>query len=119
MISNIKESLKNNDIIGLVIPDTEYEEKLIDVVCGMCGDYNKILYLSVNKPYEKLINKFGEKTDEPTNLIIYKDEGAGEPTEIVNSMRLVSPVQNYVDLMSVGGSGAMAASELAEKYKLR
>jgi len=53
MISSLRKSPEENDIIGLVIPDIEYEEKLIEVVCRICGDCNKILYLSVNKPYEK------------------------------------------------------------------
>ena len=71
MISSLRKSLKENDIIGLVIPDIEYEEKLIDVVCGMGCDYNKILYLSVNKPYEKLINKFNvSKVDASRFLVI-------------------------------------------------
>jgi len=71
MISSLRKSLKENDIIGLVIPDIEYEEKLIDVVCGMGCGYNKILYLSVNKPYEKLVNKFNvSKVDVNRFLVI-------------------------------------------------
>ena len=58
MTSCIKESLESNDIIGLVVPDIEYEERLMEIVCGICKDYNKILYISVNKPYELLVNRF-------------------------------------------------------------
>jgi len=53
-----KESLKTNDIIGLVIPDMEYDELLIKAAGLLCENYNKILYISINKPYEKLAGKF-------------------------------------------------------------
>lgn len=71
MISCVKDSLKNNDIIGLIIPDMEYDEKLIEAVSGMCdGSYNKILYLSVNKPYEKLMNKFNSNHADICRLLV-------------------------------------------------
>lgn len=72
----------------------------------------------VRKP-EKFIKKFGKKVNEPTNFVVYKGEQQiFESIEIVNDFKLVSVVQDYADLMSVGGSGARVAFELAKKYDL-
>ena len=60
MIPEIKESLAKNDIIGLVIPDIDYDEILIDVAGTVSKEYEKILYLSVSKSYDELMREFTE-----------------------------------------------------------
>ncbi len=60
MIPEIKESLAKNNIISLVIPDIDHDEILIDVTCGVSRNYAKILYLSINKSYDKLMREFTE-----------------------------------------------------------
>ena len=57
-MKNIKESLADNEIIGLVIPDVDYREKMVETAGILSKKYNKVLYISVNKPYEKLISEF-------------------------------------------------------------
>ncbi|ODS38323.1 hypothetical protein BEH94_09820 [Candidatus Altiarchaeales archaeon WOR_SM1_SCG] len=59
-IEKIKESLNTKKIIGLVIPDAEYDEILIEVAKTLGKNYNKILYISVNRPCESLKSKFKE-----------------------------------------------------------
>ncbi|ODS41237.1 hypothetical protein BEH94_06040 [Candidatus Altiarchaeales archaeon WOR_SM1_SCG] len=58
MIQEIKEKADANDIIGLVIPDIEYDETLVEAAGFLSENYNKILYISINKPYGKLTGKF-------------------------------------------------------------
>jgi len=57
-IETIKESLSDKEIIGLVIPGAEYDEMLIELSAILSKSYNKILYISANKPYGLLVNKF-------------------------------------------------------------
>jgi len=52
-------------------------------------------------------------------LIVYPyDSFVIEGAEEIDGLNLVSPVQNYVDLVAFGGIGADVARMLAEKYKL-
>ena len=52
-------------------------------------------------------------------LIAYPyDRFLGEGAEKIDGLNLVSPVQNYVDLIAFGGIGAEVARMLAAKYKL-
>lgn len=57
-IENVRESLASKKIIGLVIPDAEYDEMLIEVAKGLSKDYTNILYISINKSCESLNSKF-------------------------------------------------------------
>lgn len=71
------------------------------------------------KEANSFIKKFGEKSKNPTNFIIFPaEESIFEGSELVDDVRLVSVIQNYVDLMSYGGTGTRVAMRLAEKYKL-
>lgn len=52
-------------------------------------------------------------------LIAYTyDRFVAEGAEKIDGLNLVSPVQNYVDLVAFGGVGAEVAKMLAAKYKL-
>jgi KaiC/GvpD/RAD55 family RecA-like ATPase len=55
---NIKENLEKNEIIGLVIPDIEYDEMLIRLAGAVSEYYDKTLYISINKPCESLAGRF-------------------------------------------------------------
>lgn len=57
-IENIKETLADKKIIGLIIPDLGYDEQLMKVVSALSKDYNKILYISISTPCESLSDKF-------------------------------------------------------------
>ncbi len=73
--------------------------------------------LYTTKP--KQFKKIGEFTRNPTNfLIFYYNKNIFEGMEKIKNINLVSPIQNYVDLMSYGGSGVRVAIRLAEKYDL-
>ncbi len=68
---------------------------------------------------KKFIRQFGKESKEPTNFIIFEaDKDVFLGSEEMNNLKLVSPVQNYVDLMIYGGSGARTALKLSEKYNL-
>ncbi|ODS39551.1 MAG: hypothetical protein A7315_10920 [Candidatus Altiarchaeales archaeon WOR_SM1_79] len=56
--NDIKENLDDSHIVMAVIPDMEYEEGLVRVAGILSKNYTKILYISINKPYEKLVGKF-------------------------------------------------------------
>jgi hypothetical protein len=54
-----------------------------------------------------------------TTLIVYPyDRFLTEGTEKIDGLNLVPAVQNYVDLVAFGGTGADVAKKLARKYKL-
>jgi len=57
-IESIKESLADHKIIALIIPDIEYNEGLISVADVLSKEYNKILYISVDKSYDTLVSEF-------------------------------------------------------------
>lgn len=57
-IKDIKESLTTDEIISLVIPDAEYEGVLTEIAGSLSKDYDKILYISIDRPYEVLVCDF-------------------------------------------------------------
>jgi len=68
---------------------------------------------------ERFAGNFGDRIENPTNFIIYGSEKQiFEGMEAVGKLRLVSVVQNYVDLMSFGGTGSRVAFNLGERYGL-
>jgi len=52
------------------------------------------------------------------NVEVYLDEDVFVGCEKIRGLNLVSVVQNYVDLMCVGGNGTRVAMQLAKKYEL-
>ncbi|MBN2014197.1 MAG: hypothetical protein JW778_03365 [Candidatus Altiarchaeota archaeon] len=73
----------------------------------------------VSDKIEGFTKKLGARTENPTNFIVYEcEEQVFEGMETINKLRLVSVVQNYTDLMSLGGTGSRVAFNLAEKYGL-
>jgi len=67
----------------------------------------------------KFVKIFGKESNEPTNFIVFPaDKYVFLGSEKINNLRVVSLVQNYVDLMIYGGSGVRVALKLAEKYNL-
>jgi len=90
---DIKEGLASKEIIGLVIPDVGYEEMLIKVAGILSKDYNKILYISINKPYKNLISKFKQNKIN-TNKFYFIDcitRTAKEQSQTKNSYFISSP----------------------------
>ncbi|MEA3254704.1 MAG: hypothetical protein U9Q22_02595 [Candidatus Altiarchaeota archaeon] len=68
---------------------------------------------------ERFMSGFGDRTTNPAKFIIYEcGEQVFEGMEVVEGLNLVSVVQNYVDLMSFGGTGNRVAFNLGEKYGL-
>jgi len=67
----------------------------------------------------RFIGNFGGRVENPTNFIIYEsEEQIFDGVEVIGKLRLVSVVQNYVDLMSFSGTGSRVAFDLGEKYGL-
>ncbi|ODS36408.1 MAG: hypothetical protein A7316_02675 [Candidatus Altiarchaeales archaeon WOR_SM1_86-2] len=54
--SDIEKSFIENEIIGLIIPSVKYEEILIMITDILSKNYDKILYISINKPCESLVS---------------------------------------------------------------
>ena len=85
MIQEIKEKADANEVIGLVIPDIEYDEMLIDAAGFLSKNYNKILYISINKPYESLAGKFKQNKIDVNKFYfvdcITRTAGDAQPTE--------------------------------------
>lgn len=68
---------------------------------------------------KKFIKRFGEVSEEQTNFMVFPaDKDVFMESEKINNLKLVSTVQNYVDLMIYGGTGVRVALKLAEKYNL-
>lgn len=68
---------------------------------------------------KKFIKRFGKISAEQTNFIVFPaDKDIFIGSEEINNLKLVSVVQNYVDLAVYGGSGIRVALKLAEKYNL-
>jgi len=75
-------------------------------------------YVLKNK-INPLIKKIGRRSINPTNIVLFpSDESVFEALEVVDKLRVVNFIQNYVDLMAYGGSGSRVAMKLSEKYKL-
>ena len=103
MIPDIKETLAKNEIIGLIIPDMEYEEMLVRVACNMSENYNKILYISINKPYEKLVSKFKQNNININKFYFIdcitrtaKDVRTTENCYFVSSPRALDEIQRVI-----------------------
>lgn len=68
---------------------------------------------------KQFIRKFGKQTRKATNVILFRAEkDILEGAEKIGSLWLVSPIQNYVDLMALGGTATRVAAVLAKKYDL-
>lgn len=80
---------------------------------------NTIEIYVLNDKIKKFIKIFGKESKEPTNFTVFEaDKDVFIGSEKLNNLRLVSIVQNYVDLMVYGGSGVRVALKLSEKYNL-
>jgi len=72
----------------------------------------------IKKDLEKIRRLLG-KENIAGNIEVYLDKDyIFVGNKKLDGLCLVSPVQNYVDLMCVGGSGTRVALQLAKKYKL-
>ena len=103
MIREIKEKADANEVIGLIIPDIEYDEMLIDAAGFLSENYNKILYISINKPYESLAGKFKQNKIDVNKFYfidcITRTAGDAQPTEncfFVSSPRALDEIQTSV-----------------------
>ncbi|MEM7819020.1 MAG: hypothetical protein QW403_02655 [Candidatus Aenigmatarchaeota archaeon] len=74
------------------------------------------LYVKRND-FEKIKRILG-KEEIVGNIEVYVDDDALIGSEKINGLNLVSVVQNYVDLVCVGGNGTRVAMQLAKKYGL-
>jgi virulence-associated protein VapD len=67
------------------------------------------------------LNRFRKlfgKEDIFGNVEVYVDDDVFIGKEKIKGLYLVSLVQNYVDLMSIGGNGTRVAIQLAKKYEM-
>ncbi len=69
---------------------------------------------------KKFVKKFGTTSKNPTNFIVFpSDSHIIGNSEKINGICLVNIIQNYVDLVSYGGTGMRVADELDKKYNIR
>lgn len=87
--------------------------------------WHRIKFLKVEKvelyvkrnDFEKIKRILG-KEEIVGNVEVYVDDDSLIGKEKINGLNLVSVVQNYVDLVCVGGNGTRVALQLAKKYEL-
>jgi hypothetical protein len=80
---------------------------------------NRIEMYVLKKDIPKWIARFGNRSSHPTNFILYPaDRKLLLLKDHVEGLALVPVVQNFVDLMTYGGSGSRVAMKLAMKYRL-
>jgi len=93
MPQNFKEILAENAVIGMVIPDAKYGEMLINAAGNLGKEYNKILYISINKPYKKLVGKFKQNHINPDKFYFIDciTRTAGEVNSTENCIYVSSP----------------------------
>ena len=103
MTSDIKESLTTNKIIGLVIPDIEYDEMLITAAGSLSKEYDRVLYISVDKPYGELVGKFKQNKINPDKFHFIdcitrtvKDVSSTENCTYVSSPRALDEIQTTI-----------------------
>jgi hypothetical protein len=58
---DIVKNIKENDITVLIIPNNSYGDSLKNLVSDMSKIFNKICYISLNKPYKSLLKGFEQK----------------------------------------------------------
>lgn len=74
--------------------------------------------LYVKKKSLAKVRKLSGKEQIAGNVEVYSDEDVFIGCEKVKGLNLVSVVQNYVDLMCMGGNGTRVALQLVKKYEL-
>lgn len=80
---------------------------------------NTIEAYVLRKKLKHFVKKLGKVSGNPTPLTLMSAEkDVFINTERMHGLLLVSPAQNYVDLMLVGGSGVRVALEIAKMYNL-
>ncbi|ODS35194.1 MAG: hypothetical protein A7316_10785 [Candidatus Altiarchaeales archaeon WOR_SM1_86-2] len=65
---DIKEILTKSEMLGLVIPDREYDKMLIKVASILSEGYDKVLYISIDKPYKSLVSDLKQISDGKINM---------------------------------------------------
>ena len=69
---------------------------------------------------KKFVKRFGMTSKNPTNFIVFPSGSyILENSEKINGICLVNIIQNYVDLVSSGGTGMRVADEIDKKYNIR
>jgi len=118
----IKTEFSKRQIENMLKKETDYCLTLFSAA------WHRIKFMKTNRieayvnkrKTRKFIEKFGKISKNPTNFIIFpSDNQLFEATEKVNGLHLVHFIQNYVDLVSLGGTGIRVAHELDKKYDLR
>lgn len=57
----IEEAIKKNDILVFVVPTMDYSECLEGIVAVLCADFQRICYVSLNKPHTTILRELKEK----------------------------------------------------------
>ncbi|MCK5023009.1 MAG: hypothetical protein KAS04_02455 [Candidatus Aenigmarchaeota archaeon] len=53
--------MKEKDVILVLVPNTKYSEKIIEISKMMSNVSKRICYVSLNRPYKTLVNDFAKK----------------------------------------------------------
>ncbi len=83
-MKDIKKSIKENDVMMLVIPNQNYAGSLGSVAKTMSKTFNKICYISLNKPRESLINGFKKKGVDTEKFFFIDAVGKGTSSDDVS-----------------------------------
>ena len=51
----VKEDIEKNSIVVFLIPNKIYQDRLLRIAKSVASRFDKVLYISLNKPAEKII----------------------------------------------------------------
>ena len=102
-LTKLSKNFKKNEAVGLLVPDIRYDEILMEFIYDISKNYDKILYISINKPHEFFINKFRENN---VNLNKFhfidcitkttKDAESDENCTYVSSPKAIDEIQTQI-----------------------
>ncbi len=79
---SIPQALAEDDIILVILPDDQYLDNLMYLVKNLQQNYDKILYVTVNRPYQMLVRAM-LKQKVPTDKFIFIDTISGTNKELI------------------------------------
>lgn len=80
-MKNITKDIKENDIMVLIIPNSSYGDSLKNLTSDMSKTFNKICYISLNKPHKSLLKGFEQKGAKTKKFFFIDAVGKGSNSE--------------------------------------
>ena len=105
-MKDFTKEIKDNDILVFVIPNKDYSDSLEEIVKTLSKMYNKICYISLNKPHNSLLKTF-EEGGMDTEKFLFIDavgKGSNEKNVIyVSSPKALTELSITINKVISGG----------------